>query len=298
MIKTQKYKVAEHLFRIGLDAESVLWERLTEPYGPFEVAEDGAACVFDLTICDGVEIGDAQLVYTNKETVEPGFIVLNVYKDSQNHYFEFIQPGSKTANGRLSVTLDLSTAKFCLSGTEFQQWQTFNTVVNFCFLLATNPHKTVLAHSSCVTYKGKAWMFLGKSGTGKSTHSRMWLSALEGTVLMNDDHPVIRVHDNGEAIAYGSPWSGKTKCYKNMQAPIGGIIRIVRAPHNKARRLSVIESYASLMTSFSGITWEKELADGRDRTIQSIIAAVPCWHMECLPEEEAARVCSEAVTKA
>ena len=80
-----------------------------------------------------------------------------------------------------------------------------------------------------------------------------------------------------------------------MQAPIGGIIRISRAPYNKARRLSIIESYASLMTSFSGMTWEKELADGRDKTIQGIISKVPCWVMECLPDEDAARVCAATV---
>ena len=129
---------------------------------------------------------------------------------------------------------------------------------------------------------------------GKSTHSRMWLAALDGCLLLNDDHPVIRITD-GNVIAYGSPWSGKTRCYKNLQFPVGGIIRIVRAPYNKAQRLSIIGSYASLMTSCSGMIWEKDLADGRDRTIQGIISAVPCYTMECLPNEDAAKVCSRAV---
>ena len=303
MISTRKYKVAGHLFEIGMDADSAIWTRMTEPYGPFEVPKELEAteedtCVFRLTVCDNVEIGESEPVYSNKGKVEPGFTTISVYKDNTNHYFEFIHPGSDIANGILSISLDFKTARLALFGSEIQQWLTFNSGVNFCFLLATNPYNTVLAHSSCVTYKGKAWLFLGKSGTGKSTHSRMWLNALEGTILMNDDHPVIRINDRGEAIAYGSPWSGKTRCYKNMHAPIGGIIRIVRAPYNKARRLSIIESYASLMTSFSGITWEKDLADARDKTIQNIIASVPCWNMECLPDEDAARVCSETVTNA
>jgi hypothetical protein len=297
MTSTHKYKVAGHLFEIVMDASSIIWTRMTEPYGPFET-EDKDECAFRLTVCNDVEIGKSELVYSNKDNVEPGFTTISIYKDNTHHYFEFTHPGSKIINGILSISLDFKTARLSLYGSELQQWLTFNSGVNFCFLLATNPHNTVLAHSSCVTYKGKAWLFLGKSGTGKSTHSRMWLNALDGTVLMNDDHPVIRINDNGEAIAYGSPWSGKTRCYKNIHAPVGGIIRIVRAPHNKARRLSIIESYASLMTSFSGITWEKDLADARDRTIQSIIASVPCWNMECLPDEDAARVCSETVTNA
>ena len=295
----RKYKVAGHLFELRADAGLALWSRVPGTYGPFEVAEEDAGdnLLFSLSVCDGMEPFSAPMIYSNRDSVEEGFIILNVFKDENGHYFEFVQPYSNEVNGRLSITHDYKTAKLSLYGSEIEQWLTLNTGMNFCFLLSTARLNTVLAHSSCVTYKGKAWMFLGKSGTGKSTHSRMWLNALEDVVLMNDDHPVIRIDDEGRAIAYGSPWSGKTRCYKNMEAPVGGIIRIARAPYNKARRLSPIESYASLMTSFSGMTWEKDLADGRDRTIQSIISKVPCWVMECLPDEDAARVCSAAVTE-
>ena len=301
MAQYKTYKVAGHLFRVEMDVESPIWERMEEAYGPFEVSEQKEDMLFSLNISDEDTDGNAwsqemQPVYSNKGTVEPGFIELSVYKSPEGHCFEFTQPQSDSINGRLFVTRDLKQARMALYGSPIQRWLTFNTGVNFCFLLATSCHRTVLAHASCVTYRGKAYLFLGKSGTGKSTHSRMWLNALEGVVLMNDDHPVIRISDDGTAVAYGSPWSGKTRCYKNMQAPVGGIIRISRALHNKARRLSPIQSYASLMTSFSGMTWEKELADGRDRTIQDIISSVPCWVMECLPDHDAARVCCEAVT--
>jgi hypothetical protein len=167
--------------------------------------------------------------------------------------------------------------------------------VDFCFLLSTAGRNTLLTHASSVIYDGKAYLFLGKSGTGKSTHSRMWQTALDGVVLMNDDHPVLRAED-GIVTAYGSPWSGKTPCYKNISAPLGGIIRIVRAPHNKAVRLAPIQAYASLMTSCSGMTWDRELADGKDRTLQAVVSRTPCWVMECLPDEDAAKVCMSAVT--
>ena len=305
MSKIQIYKVAGHLFGIEMRADCSLWERMHEAYDPFIVSphqsnetEDATSvCHFILRLTDNNTIESANLIYTNKDSVEPGFVALSVYKDEFNHYFEFTQPSSEKVNANLTISLDYKTATLSLEGTEIQKWLAFNTAVNFCYLLSIATHDTVLAHASCVLYKERAWLFLGKSGTGKSTHSRMWLSALEDVVLMNDDHPVIRISEDGQVIAYGSPWSGKTRCYKNLQAPVGGVIRIVRAPHNKARRLSVIESYASLMTSFSGMTWEKELADGRDRTIQGIIASVPCWAMECLPNEDAALECSRTVTQ-
>lgn len=295
MNRLQRYKVAGHVFGIEMDADSALWQMMGEPYGPFETAEDGL--LFCVRLNAAVARPETAVqVYSNEDSVEPGFIALGVWRDECGHYFEFTQPGSDCVNGRLYIDNDFKDASLSLEGDGIRRWLTFNTAVNFCFLLSTACRQTVLTHASCVSYKGKSYLFLGKSGTGKSTHSRMWLSALEGVELLNDDHPVVRVGDDGRVVAYGSPWSGKTRCYKNVEAPVGGIIRISRAPYNKARRLSVIESYGSLMTSCSGMTWEKELADGRDRTIQAIIGKVPCWVMECLPDEDAARVCCEAVS--
>lgn len=295
MQQKKTYKVAGHMFEVAMEAEPELLSLMEGPYGPFEV-EAGAA-LFRVTLCAHVErMVSLNPVYSNRGAAEPGQIELEVWRYSDGHCFEFTQPGSEVVNGRLHVSGDLKDARLALAGNGVHKWLTFNTAMNFCFLLATACHDTVLTHASCIRYNGKAYLFLGKSGTGKSTHSRMWLGAFDGAELMNDDHPVIRINADGEAVAYGSPWSGKTRCYKNLEAPVGGVVRISRAPYNRARRLSVIESYASLMTSCSGIVWEKELADGRDRTIQSIIRNTPCWVMECLPDEDAARVCCNAVT--
>ena len=308
MTNKQIYKVAEHLFSIEMDNDSFIWNRMEESYGPFktDMTPDGnEGYLFEVSVSEDVPFENEEVhgrfsqmrtLYSNFGKGEPGFIEIAVYKDEEGLCIEFIQPGSSFVNGRLFLSKKYDKAKLYLYGTLLEKWNGLNTGVNFCYVLSGACRNTVLTHASCVTYKGKAYLFLGKSGTGKSTHSRMWLNALEGVVLLNDDHPVIRVHEDGNVVAYGSPWSGKTHCYKNMQAPIGGIIRISRAPYNKARRLSVIESYASVMPTFAGISWEKDLADGRDRTIQGIIRTVPCWVMECLPDEDAARVCCKAVT--
>ena len=298
MMEKKTYRVAGHIFSIEAEECSTLWKRAEESYGPFEVQTTEESELFCITVCGHFDINESSaLVYTNKDHVEPGFIMLSVFKNDQGYCFEFTQPRSEHVNGRLFIDNSMKSARLTLEGSEFSQWLTFNTGVNFCYLLAVSCLDTVLTHASCIMYEGNAYLFLGKSGTGKSTHSRMWLNAIEGTELMNDDHPVVRIDKDGKAIAYGSPWSGKTHCYKNVQAPVGGIIRIVRAPHNKARRLSPIESYASLMTSCSGMTWEPSLADGRDRTIQKIIASTPCWTMECLPDEDAATVCCKSVRR-
>ena len=297
MTCTKTYKVAEHYFTISMNEDSFLWDRMIQSYGPFEATpENIPECAFSLRLCEEVVAIDPKLVYSNRETVEEGFVLIDVYKTADGHYLELTHPGSSELNCKLLFDNDCRKAQAALYGKTHEQWSIMNTAVDFCFLLSTACLDTVLTHASSIIYKGKAYLFLGKSGTGKSTHSRMWLSALENVVLMNDDHPVVRLAEDGTPIAYGSPWSGKTHCYKNICAPVGGVIRISRAPHNKARRLSPVESYASLMTSCSGMTWYSNMADGRDRTIQGVISRVPCWVMECLPDEDAARVCSETVT--
>ena len=117
------------------------------------------------------------------------------------------------------------------------------------YALATANKQTALFHSSVVSFQDKAYMFLGKSGTGKSTHSRLWLKYIEGTELINDDNPVVRIHDDGSILVYGSPWSGKTPCYRNVSYPLGAIVLLEQAPQNVIRRLKPLEAYAALMIS-------------------------------------------------
>ena len=296
---TKTYRVAEHCFSIEAGEDFTLWPMMKECYGPFEVHNSDSDNRFSLAVDDyDVNHDQMKLIYSNMENVKDGFITFSIFNNRDKGYlFEIRQPYADKTNAYLSLNNDFSKAKIKLSGKNEEQWYSFNAAVNLCYLFSTVNYGTLLFHSSAVEYKGRAYLFLGKSGTGKSTHSRMWLNTLNDVTLMNDDHPIVRIWENGNVIAYGSPWSGKTHCYKNIQAPLGGIIRIIRAPHNKAVRLSPIQSYASVMTSSTGLTWEKSFADSRDATLQQIISRIPCWNMECLPNEEAAKVCAEAVTK-
>jgi hypothetical protein len=140
-------------------------------------------------------------------------------------------------------------------------------------------------------------MFLGKSGTGKSTHARLWLKYIEGTELVNDDNPVVSIDSDGRAIVHGSPWSGKTSCYRNISYPLDGLVLLSQAPHNKIRRLKGIEAYAALVPSISGKRWDAHIADGLHQTEDAMASHVPVWHLECLPDEEAARVCQKEIER-
>ena len=170
-----------------------------------------------------------------------------------------------------------------------------NNALMMMFTFVTSDKLTTLFHSSVVSLEGKAYMFLGKSGTGKSTHSQLWLKHIEGTELVNDDNPVVRIID-GEARVYGSPWSGKTPCYRNVDYPIGGIVKLKQAPANSIRRMGAIEAYVALAMSISGMRWKKWMGDGIHETENQLTATVPVWHLSCLPDQNAAELCHSTIS--
>lgn len=170
-----------------------------------------------------------------------------------------------------------------------------NNALMAMYALSTANEQTALFHASVVSHQGKAYMFLGVSGTGKSTHSSLWLKYIEGTELVNDDNPVVRILADGSIRVYGSPWSGKTHCYRNVSYPLGAIVNLSQAPENHIRRLKPIEAYAALMISISGKRWDKQLADALYETENLIITKAAMWQLDCLPDEAAARLCESHI---
>lgn len=158
------------------------------------------------------------------------------------------------------------------------------------FGIAMAPLGAIAIHSSVVVKDDKGVLCLGESGTGKSTHTRLWLEHIEGARLLNDDSPIIRIVE-GVARVYGSPWSGKTHCYVNKSVPIAGFLRLSQAPHNKIRRHSVLSAIGALLPSCPpAFAYEEPLQDAICNTIAEMIGLVAVYHLECLPNEEAAQL--------
>lgn len=98
-----------------------------------------------------------------------------------------------------------------------------------------------MLHSSGVCVDGYAYLFSADPGTGKSTHTDLWLKYIEGAKIINDDKPAIRLMDN-KIYAYGTPWSGKTDQNLNMRLPLGAIVFIERSEENWIKEISVKEA--------------------------------------------------------
>jgi hypothetical protein len=166
------------------------------------------------------------------------------------------------------------------------------------FGVAALHRKTVSIHASTVMYQGKSVLFLGESGTGKSTHTRLWLNHIPNTELLNDDSPFIRIGKNDAISVYGSPWSGKTPCYKALHTPIAAFVRLSQAPHNHIRQLKGIEALGALLPScplvFAYDKWLSELTYG---ILSMVLQQMPVYHLECLPDADAARLVFNTLQK-
>ena len=187
-----------------------------------------------------------------------------------------------------------SDARCWLSGDVWQREYCYNNFLMMLYAFASMDRQTLLFHASVIAREGKAYLFLAKSGTGKSTHSTLWLKHVPGCQLVNDDNPVVGVRD-GRVIVYGSPWSGKTSCYRDVKFPVGGFVRITRAPQCSIKREHVVEAFASLLPSCSGVKWDKRLYRAQGDAITAIVARVPVYELFCTPYREAAVVCSQGV---
>ena len=161
--------------------------------------------------------------------------------------------------------------------------------------LMVAPFGTVAIHSSCIVYKGKAVLFLGESGTGKSTHTRLWREHIDGAFLLNDDSPFLRVED-GKVWAYGSPWSGKTPCYKQERYELKGCVRLSQAPYNRIQKLSVLQAYGAIHPSCPPeFAYDAALYDHISSFINQLLSAVPFYHLACLPDAAAAQLSSQTL---
>lgn len=165
----------------------------------------------------------------------------------------------------------------------------------FAFSIAGASHKTLLIHASTIVCQTKAVMFLGESGTGKSTHSRMWLENIDGTTLLNDDAPAVRV-ENGIVHAYGTPWSGKTPCYIAESHRLAAVVRIKRAPYNAITRQSALHAFGAILPScLPTLQQNEQMLDNVCNTLSDILRLTPVYVLECLPNGDAAHVSHAAI---
>ena len=291
----KQYIVAEHLFSI--EAPETLFGQMPN-FTPFEVHEAAGKPIFTLTIHEPEKVLPS--VKPEWETVyddisEEDMPLLQIFRHSEG--WVLLEAPDHRAPICLMLTMspDFSSAHLYMLCNTNPRFAVDNATM-LLFAFATASLSTLEVHASVTVRGDYGYLFLGKSGTGKSTHSQQWLKAFPDAWLLNDDNPIIRLKEDGVYV-YGSPWSGKTPCYKNDVRRVGAFVKLLQAPYNKMHTLRLPEAYAYILSSSSGLKIIPEIMDSLYATMSRLVQTVPVYGLECLPDTAAAHLCAETVMK-
>ncbi|WP_018462226.1 hypothetical protein [Segatella paludivivens] len=290
------YRIADHIINIYNDGNVLNFLSLLPSFIPFKCEKPvNEELLFKLTIDESIELIDGDRVHRIRAfDTGNGDTVVDLLDDGG---YQFIIKNIKDEDCVLLVTnKDFSDCRCRLYGTRTMQSFGLNNALMLIMAFAGSSKDTILVHASLVRHNGYGYAFVAKSGTGKSTQVSLWLRYIPNCDLMNDDNPVIRLI-NGSPYIYGSPWSGKTPCYRNVKAPLGAITRIDRAKSNSIDRLSPVESFASVLPSCSSMKWDKDIFNNICNVISRIIEKVSIYTLHCTPEKEAAEICQKTISK-
>ena len=153
----------------------------------------------------------------------------------------------------------------------------------------------MMLHASAVELGGRAYLFSGPSGIGKSTHTREWETRFFARIF-NDDKPALRELD-GVWYAYGTPWCGKSGININLRAPVAGICFLRRGARAAIRRLSPLEAAAAIISQTNNRFGTAEGLSWLTEPLESLISAVPIYELTGNCPEESARLSHEIMTK-
>lgn len=281
------YNVAGHEFVIESGCDGL--SGILSSFAPF-LSDGGSGSVLFR-----MHVGSRQLCAAGRHVY--GFrhenMGIEIYRGDDGYTFD-ITPLHTGRTFRMNADSSFRDVSVCMDTISVEHVSVLSNMLMISYAFASATAGTLLVHASVVVSDGRGYLFLGKSGTGKSTHSRLWLEHIPGSRLLNDDNPVVRVED-GVTRVYGSPWSGKTPCYINRSADVGAFVRLEQAPHNVITRLGTLQSFAALLSSSSTMKWDKSVYDGVCNTITDVVQSVPIYKMECLPDRDAAIVCHDTV---
>lgn len=151
----------------------------------------------------------------------------------------------------------------------------------------------LLIHGSAVAVDGKGYLFTAKTGTGKSTHTRLWRQVFgDRAVMINDDKPFLRIAPDGIFLC-GAPWSGKHGLDTNLTVPLQGICILERGAEN-----AILPVSADLASDFLRHQCQAPLDAGKMPIFAALFARLlraPLWRMACTISEDAPKIAYEAM---
>lgn len=292
-MKEYKFCVAGFLFCVSLpeawDAKEIL-----PSFQPFDCEEKKGQMLFGVEVSDRRTSSAPLAGYLIEDTVnDMGHVRLFAVPDG--YYMEVSHLSGKGIHC-MQTDATFTHAKIALCPDDENKGSALSSLLRMMFSQAILPQKAISVHASVVWTDRCAYLFMGKSGTGKSTHAALWINTFEGCSLLNDDNPVVRV-EKENVYVYGTPWSGKTPCYRNLKFPVAGMVRLKQAAANRFFLQEDTEAFIALLPACSVIRKDTSLHNDMCDTLVQLAGSIPVGILECLPNKEAALLCRESLAR-
>lgn len=152
----------------------------------------------------------------------------------------------------------------------------------------------LVIHSSTLKWNGKGLMFSAPSGTGKSTHVKLWQKYLDDVIVINDDSPAIRMIDN-KPYVYGTPWCGSKSIHSNDFAPLAAIVLLEQAPNNMILRLNTQKAVLNLLPRVFSPYFDQNMMRKCMNIFERIMVSIPIYLLQCRPDKEAMELVYQCV---
>lgn len=154
--------------------------------------------------------------------------------------------------------------------------------VRICYLYLAQSKGYYAVHSASILYEGRAWLFSGHSGMGKSTHTRMWHEQL-GAPYLNGDLNLIGRKD-GKIMVRGIPWCGTSGIYTTEDYELGGIVLLGRDTKDHVEPLTMYEKIIRVMQRMISPVWKEELLEKNLKFSEELAKEIPILHLLCTKE--------------
>ena len=281
------YRVADFRFSVRVPAQLDM-ESLLPSFLPFRWEEEGEV-LFHLDASHASLPDDGTAVQWEESVNDMGYTRLMKTDNGYRIHIRFTEQGVEHV---LQANPRFTKVQAVIHWNDPYAGQVLCSMLRMVYSMAVVYHRAISIHASVVQLEGEGYLFMGKSGTGKSTHSALWQATFEGCELLNDDNPTLRLMEN-EVWVYGTPWSGKTPCYKNKHYPLAGMVRLRQAKMNRYNEQKDITAIIAVLPGCSVIRKDTEQYDTLCNTLVELTGKVRIGTLECLPDRDAALVCFE-----
>lgn len=277
----RKYFIAGYNICIDYDADAVLEEKLSEYVNDFESEADISINIYK-TFSE-IEIRENNLIKLSD--------IAYFYSTPKNDIVFYFDPAISKTIAKIEFEKDYKNVdiyvyelKSC-HGVEDKKL-VFN-LLNIAINYAVQMNSGFVFHSSSVCCNGVGVAFSAKSGTGKSTHTKLWLENFEGSFILNDDTPIISLNKEGTFNISGTPWAGTTGINKNITVPLKAVVFLERDSKNSITQLSVQEAIKRFFEGIKTPLTDAMLSNALG-TLNKLLISVPVYLLKCNMEPEAA----------